>query len=228
MITWQEIHDKQFSVARKGYNPDEVDEFLVKLEQDLKGYESLSNDFQALKKNYNNLLAKARAVALKNEEYRGSEFAIGQAMKEAQQIRQKSEVDAQARADAIIAEAKAKADSIVSEAKAKAAAAIDQIDRRVAEEEARLQEAKLSSAKFIDTVRTICAAQMVKLDKIATGVRPAQPEAVAPAEEPAAPVESADDAMRIQAADNSGIDAVPAAASLESDNTQVFSFSAEN
>lgn len=223
MTTWQEIHDKQFTIARKGYNPDEVDDLLVKIEQELRDYESLSNDYQTLKKSYNELLTKARAVALKNEEYRGSEFAIGQAMKEAQQIRQKSEIDAQARADSIISAAKSQAADILDDAKAKAENAIAQIDSRIVEEETRLQEAKLSAAKFLDTVRTLCMAQLAKLDAIAKSTHRSVPA------EPAAPAaEAADDAMRIQAEEISGVEAEPEAEALNSDNTQVFSFSKEN
>lgn len=228
MITSQEIHDTQFSVARKGYSPDEVDALLVKLEEDLKGYETLSNDHQALKRSYNELLTKARAVALKNEEYRGSEFAIGQAMKEAQQIRQKSEIDAQARAEAIISEAKAKAANIVEDAQAEAKVTLEKIDRRIAEEEAHLQEAKLSSAKFFDVVRNLCLSQIEKLSSISGAVKPEEAE-VAPevSEIFETPAESdADDAMRIQEADAYGIYAD--AAALDSDNTQIFSFSMDS
>ena len=60
-------------------------------------------------------------------------------------------------------------------AEAKAAALLGNIDDRIAQEESRLQAAKLSSAKFFDSARELCQKQLQTLDTI---MKAANPEAL--------------------------------------------------
>ena len=93
-----------------------------------------------------------------------------------------------------------------AEAEAKAAALLGNIDDRIAQEESRLQAAKLSSAKFFDSARELCQKQLQTLDTImkATGSEAVKPEAIRIPKEQPAPVS----------------EPTPA----DSGNTQVFNF----
>lgn len=192
MITPQEIRGKGFeTVLFKGYEMGAVDDYM----------DTLANEVAALQTEIITLKTKMKVLVDKIEEYRSSQDAISMTMVQAQQISAQTESDARARAA-----------SIIAEAEAKAASAIGDIDDRIALEEVRLQEAKLSTAKFFDSVRALCKGQLANMDALGMGVKPV----------------AGDDAMRIQAAEISGANAAPAAASFDSDNTQVFSFTKEN
>ncbi len=192
MITPQEIRGKGFDTTLfKGYDMGSVDDYM----------ETLANEFASMQAEIITLKTKMKVLVDKIEEYRSNQDAISMTMVQAQQISAQTESDARARAA-----------SIIAEAEAKASAAISDIDDRIALEEARLQEAKLSTVKFFDSVRALCKGQLANLDALGMGSKPAANE----------------DAMRIQAADIFGINAAPAAASFDSENTQVFSFTKEN
>ena len=101
---------------------------------------------------------------------------------------------------------------IVSEAETKAASILGSIDERIATEENRLQQAKISAAKFLDQARTLCQDQLNKLDLIA-------------ASNTVAAAASDKDSVRIPQENNA-----PAAdkSAFDAGNTQVFSFSKDN
>ena len=134
----------------------------------------------------------------KIEEYRANEDALNRSILSAQKLSVQIESDARARAS-----------SIVSEAETKAASILGSIDERIAIEENRLQQAKLSAAKFLDSARSLCQDQLNKLDLISA----------------ANAVVVDKDAARIPAENN-----VPAAdkSAFDAGNTQVFSFSKDN
>ena len=191
MITPQEIRGKGFeTVLFKGYEMGAVDDYM----------DTMANEVAALQTEIITLKTKMKVLVDKIEEYRSNQDAISTTMVQAQQISAQTESDARARAA-----------NIIAEAEAKAAAAIGDIDDRIALEEARLQEAKLSTAKFFDSVRALCKGQLANLDALGMGSKPSV----------------SDDAMRIQA-EVTGASAAPAAASFDSDSTQVFSFSKES
>ena len=188
MITPQDIRTKGFeTVLFKGYDVGAVDDYM----------ETLANEVSAMQTEIMTLKTKMKILVDKIEEYRSNQDAIFLTMHQAHQISAQNESDARARAASIIAEAEAKAIS-----------AISGIDERIALEEARLQEAKISSAKFFDSVRTLCKGQLENLDALSMGARPARSSVV-------------DDAMRIQAAEIIG-SAAPA--SFDSESTHVFNF----
>lgn len=148
MTTPQEIREKSFEKARSmfgGYDMATIDEYL----------DSLANDFEALQKENATLKSKMKVLVDKIEEYRSDESALNQAILSAQKLSVQIENDARARSQSIVAEAEAKAASIVGG-----------IDEKAAEAEARLQAAKLSSAKFFDSARKLCENQLQTLDTI--------------------------------------------------------------
>ena len=144
MTTPQEIREKSFDKARSmfgGYDMATIDEYL----------EELANDFEALQKENVVLKSKMKVLVDKIEEYRTNESALNQAILSAQKLSVQIENDARTRSA-----------NIVAEAEAKAAALLGNIDDRIAQEESRLQAAKLSSAKFFDSARELCQKQLQK------------------------------------------------------------------
>lgn len=200
MTTPQDIRGKGFDKARAmfgGYDMGAVDDYL----------EVLANDFEALQRENAALKGKMKVLVDKIEEYRSDESALNKAILSAQKLSVQIENDARTRSAAI-----------VSEAEAKAASILGGIDERIAQEEARLQAAKLSTAKLIDSVRALCQKQLNNLDAIgiATGAAAsnAAPTAVPSAEE-----------IRIPAADIIEDARVSEPDPLDAGNTQVFMFS---
>lgn len=189
MTTPQEIREKSFDKARSmfgGYEMGVIDDYL----------EELANDFEALQKENAVLKGKMKVLVDKIEEYRTNESALNMAILSAQKLSVQIENDARTRSSAIVAEAESKA-----------AALLGNIDERIAQEEARLQAAKLSSAKFFESVREMCQKQLDTLDTISTASRLGSDRSA--------------EAIRIPAEQ-----AAPAAspASVDAGNTQVFSF----
>lgn len=188
MTTPQEIREKSFEKARSmfgGYDMGTIDEYL----------EELANDFEALQKENVALKSKMKVLVDKIEEYRTNESALNMAILSAQKLSVQIENDARSRSA-----------SIVSEAEAKAAALLGNIDDRIAQEEARLQAAKLSSAKFFESARDLCQKQLQTLDTLAGAARTEakQSEQIRIPKEQSAPVSEP--------------------SSMDSGNTQVFNF----
>ena len=191
MTTPQEIREKSFDKARSmfgGYDMGAVEDYL----------DELADAFEALQKENSALKGKMKILVEKIEEYRANEDALNRSILSAQKLSVQIESDARARAS-----------SIVSEAETKAASILGSIDERIAIEENRLQQAKLSAAKFLDSARSLCQDQLNKLDLISA----------------ANAVVVDKDAARIPAENN-----VPAAdkSAFDAGNTQVFSFSKDN
>ena len=189
MTTPQEIREKSFDKARSmfgGYDMATIDEYL----------EDLANDFEALQKENVALKSKMKVLVDKIEEYRTNESALNMAILSAQKLSVQIENDARSRSA-----------SIVSEAEAKAAALLGNIDDRIAQEEARLQAAKLSSAKFFESARDLCQKQLQTLDSLSGAARAEvskQAEQIRIPKEQSAPVSEP--------------------SSMDSGNTQVFNF----
>ena len=191
MITYQDIREKSFDNAKAvfgGYDMGAVEDYL----------DELADAFEALQKENSALKGKMKILVEKIEEYRANEDALNRSILSAQKLSVQIESDARARAS-----------SIVSEAETKAASILGSIDERIAIEENRLQQAKLSAAKFLDSARSLCQDQLNKIDLISA----------------ANAVVVDKDAARIPAENN-----VPAAdkSAFDAGNTQVFSFSKDN
>lgn len=194
MITPQDIREKVFeAVVFNGYDKSEVDDFL----------DTVAGDLSALIKENAAMKAKMKVLVDKIEEYRENESALNMAMLSAQKLSVQIENDARARATAI-----------VNGAEAQAAATLSSIDERLAKEESRLQAAKITTAKFLDSAIVICHKQLDRLEAISANAHDELGDSVA------------DDAMRIPE-EEAGIDTTPVVEPdpIEAGNTQVFSFS---
>lgn len=191
MITYQDIREKSFDNAKAvfgGYDMGAVEDYL----------DDVADAFEALQKENSALKGKMKILVEKIEEYRNNEDALNRSILSAQKLSVQIESDARARAA-----------SIVSEAETKAASILGSIDERIATEENRLQQAKISAAKFLDQARSLCKDQLNKLDLIS-----AANTVVADKDSARIPQEN-----NAPAADKSAFDA---------GNTQVFSFSKDN
>lgn len=191
MITYQDIREKSFDNAKAvfgGYDMGAVEDYL----------DDVADAFEALQKENSALKGKMKILVEKIEEYRNNEDALNRSILSAQKLSVQIESDARARAA-----------SIVSEAETKAASILGSIDERIATEENRLQQAKISAAKFLDQARSLCKDQLNKLDLISA----------------ANTVVADKDSARIPQENNA-----PAAdkAAFDAGNTQVFSFSKDN
>ena len=145
MITAQDIREKTFDTGFNGYNKTQVDEFL----------DEVSADLTALTKENASLKSKMRVLVEKVEEYRQTEDSMRLALMSAQKMGSQIEVDAQNKADAIIAQARDNAERLTRRA-----------TDGIANEEAKLEEAKKATTKFFEHMRAVCEKQLEFYDKL--------------------------------------------------------------
>jgi len=173
MITAQDIREKTFTKQFNGYSMSQVDEFL----------DELAADISAMAKENAALNAKMRVLVEKIEEYRQTEDSMRLALLSAQKMSAQVESEAQEKADAILAEARETAGRLTSHA-----------TKGIANEEAKLEEAKKTTARFIDHMHLVLEKQMEFYDKLSRAnlvpdaktaeekPAPAKPEEEKPAE----------------------------------------------
>lgn len=163
MMTPQDIREKTFEKAVfGGYDMGAVDDFL----------EEASNDYADIHKENAILKSKIKVLVEKVEEYRATEDAMRLALLSAQKMGVQIEGEAKAKSDSLLTSARTEAERLVREA-----------EHEVATEEARLVEAKSSSAQFIENMRLLCSRQLDFLDSLgefklqsAPAAEPAGPE----------------------------------------------------
>ncbi len=147
MITAQDIQEKTFSKGKlnNSYNSTEVDEFL----------DELAAEISALAKENAALKSKMRVLVEKVEEYRETEDSMRLALLSAQKMGAQIENEARQKADAMVAEAKETADRLTRQA-----------TDGVANEEAKLAEAKKVTDKFFEHMRSVCEKQIAFYEKL--------------------------------------------------------------
>lgn len=167
MVTAKDIQEKAFERAGKGYNMGQVDEFL----------DELAADFTTLSKENAALKGKLKVLVQKVDEYRQTEDSMRLALLSAQKLSAQIESDARVRADAMLAEAQQQSEQQLRQAQ-----------DGIANEEAKLEEAKKATNRFFDHMRTVCQKQIEFYDKLSQmqlvgGETQPQPEPE-PVEEP--------------------------------------------
>ena len=146
MITPQDIREKTFEKAVfGGYDMSAVDDFL----------EEAASDLALLQKENATLRGKMKVLVNKIEEYRANEETLQQAILSAQRMGSMIEQEAREKSDKIVAEAKVDAARITHEASKEAEA-----------ESSRLEEARRSSAQFIENMNLLCRQQMAFLSRL--------------------------------------------------------------
>lgn len=147
MITAQDIQEKTFEKAFNGYNMGQVDDFL----------DEMAAEISAMAKENAALKSKMRVLVEKVEEYRQTEDSMRLALLSAQKMGAQIETEARTKADAMVAEAKEAADRLTREAR-----------NGVANEDAKLAEAKKVTEKFFEHMRTVCEKQIAFYEKLST------------------------------------------------------------
>ena len=210
MMTPQEVANCTFAKAvMGGYNMASVDDFLDKLTED---YTALYKENAALK-------AKLKVLADKTEEYRQVEDAMRATLLTAQKMASNMVSEAEQKRDAIIADAasgaKARLQEIqreVEEQEARLAAVRREVEEQLKAEETRLAAGQEALRGFIQSVRKVCQGQLALLERlpelpVQPAVVPVQP---APPEEP--PVDAVEEvASAIDQALEKDIDSAVAA-----------------
>lgn len=176
MMTPQEVANCTFAKAvMGGYNMASVDDFLDKLTED---YAALYKENAALK-------SKLKVVADKLEEYREVEDAMRSTLLTAQKM-----------ASSMVSEAEAKRDELIADAAGAAKRRLEEIQRELADQEARLadkrretdeaiaaEERRLAAAQqglrdFIQSVQTVCQGQLDLLQRLPELPPEPQPQSV--------------------------------------------------
>ena len=169
MITPQDVREKAFERAVRGYDMAAVDDFL----------DELAADYTNMAKENASLKSKMRVLVEKIEEYRQTEDSMRLALLSAQKMGAQMEADAQAKADAILKEANDAADAITRETRAE-----------IENEQAKLAEAKKATKKYVDHMTAVCQKQMEFYGKLAEARLVSSPAAAAVEAEEAEAVRS--------------------------------------
>ena len=159
MITAQDIREKTFTKQFNGYSMSQVDDFL----------DEIAADISAMAKENAALTAKMRVLVEKIEEYRQTEDSMRLALLSAQKMGAQVESDAQEKADAILAEARETASRLTSHA-----------TKGIANEEAKLEEAKKTTQRFIDHMHLVLEKQLEFYEKLGRANLTAEPKAAEP------------------------------------------------
>ena len=156
MLTPQEITDKVFVKAVfGGYDMTGVDDFL----------EALSADYNSLYKENAILKGKLKVLVEKVEEYRSTEDAMRMALLTAQRM-----------GEEITVEANKQKEETLRSADAEIRSKLDEIERRVSDEEWRLSVAAKETAKFIQLSQAIMQKHSEFLTKLETARRAVRPD----------------------------------------------------
>ena len=157
MLTSQDIREKTFEKAVfGGYDMGAVDEFL----------EEVSTDLAALQKENATLKGKMKVLVDKIEEYRGNEEAMRMAILSAQKMGLVIEKEAKENSEQMVSDAKLRSEQMVNEAMADAARITKEATLELDVEKARLEEARRSSAQFIENMGLLCRKQMDFLTRL--------------------------------------------------------------
>ena len=126
---------------------------------------------------------------------------IGAAQKENAVLKSKMKVilSAQKLAVQIEADARKRAAAMIAEADEQVKARVGSIEEQTEQEKRRLAEASAATSKFFESVRTLCTAQLQKLDSISSDVIP--PENAIPSSDVEDAIRSIEDTMSRTAPD---------------------------
>jgi DivIVA domain len=142
-LTPLDIHNKEFSRVFRGYDCDEVDEFL---DQVIKDYEALIRENKELE-------ARVRELEEKLAHFTNIEESLGKSLLVAQETAEEVKMNARKEAELIVKEAEKNADRIISEALAKS--------RQIAME---IEELKKRAAVYRTRFRNLLQAQLDLLE----------------------------------------------------------------
>lgn len=194
MLTPQDIQDVKFVRSMKGYDKDQVEDFL----------DTVHSDYSALYKENATLKGKMRVLVDKIEEYRSVD----------EQMR-KAFYSAQVTAQETVAKAQAEADMILRNARQNAEGRVNDIRCQIEAEEARLEQIKAESRRYAEMMKGLLTQNIGFIDtlmeKTAPSAAPVRPPEAAPAAEqpvaaqPEAPAEADETAAMAEELDIGGV-----------------------
>lgn len=138
MITAMEINTKRFEQAKPGYKPEEVDEFL----------NQLADQISKMIKEKEDTEKKIEVLVESIRRYKADEEALKDAMIGAQKQARAVMEEARGKADAIISEAQQKAEQIISAANVKADEIIGSTAVRAQREQETLERMQAAVTEF--------------------------------------------------------------------------------
>ncbi|GGI97334.1 septum formation initiator [Alicyclobacillus cellulosilyticus] len=138
-----DIHNKEFSRAFRGYDEDEVDDFLERVIQ----------DYEALIRQNKELEAQIEALNERLRHFENLEESLSKAILVAQETAEEVKANARKEAQLIIKEAEKNADRIVAEALNRS--------RKIAQE---IEDVQRNAAIFRARFRSLLQAQLEMLD----------------------------------------------------------------
>ncbi|MBQ5333277.1 MAG: DivIVA domain-containing protein [Oscillospiraceae bacterium] len=138
MITAMEINTKRFEQAKAGYKPEEVDEFL----------NSLADQVSSMIKEKEDTEKKIEVLVESIRRYKADEEALKDAMIGAQKQGRAVIEEAKAKAEAIVSEAQQKAEQIISAANVKADEIIGSTAVRAQKEQETLEKMQTAVSEF--------------------------------------------------------------------------------
>lgn len=145
MLTPLDIQKQEFDVKFRGYNADEVDNFL----------DMVGSDYEKLYKENAELRQQIKALTADVEKYKTMESTLKESI-----------LLAQSTADDVKQNANQKAANIIAEANNKAAEIIKDAERQLAGKNTELSQMKLEIGKYQAEIKGICSGILEILNKM--------------------------------------------------------------
>ena len=160
MLTASDIKNINFSNARRGYNPDEVEAFLDNLEADYRQYEGIINGYKA----------KIEELQQQIEGYKSAQESIQNVLLSAQKLADQIVKEAREKSEEIVLKAEANIDAITNQEKELASAFEMKANERKAALQKELDDmvtkAELKAKGITDAANDAVARQQMLFDKL--------------------------------------------------------------
>ena len=144
-LTPLDIHNKEFKRSLRGYNEDEVNDFL----------DRIIKDYEALMRHNKELDEKLAKTEDQIKQFKSMEDSLGKSIMLAQETAEELKQNARKEAQLVIREAEKNADRIVQDALNKArktALDLDEVKRQAAIFRARLRSLLQAQAELLDSI----------------------------------------------------------------------------
>ena len=160
-ITPLDIEEKEFSRSFRGYNIDEVDDFL----------EKVAANYELLTRENHNLKKQLEEIKSKLEEYKKDEEMFRKTLVTAQKRSEEIEREAEKKRELIIERAQLEAERIIQEAKAKADDTLRDAEMKVLEIKTEISRLEKERDIFIMKMKTVIDSFVEMLDSLKKEVK---------------------------------------------------------
>lgn len=142
MLTPLEINSREFRQVWRGYNPQEVDQFLSQV----------AKDFEALQKQNAVLSEEIAELKKRLQKYNDLQEGIAETLQLARETAAELKQDAEQQAEAVLSRARAEAERIVEEAQAKVQSQLERLHRLREQEEQMRRQLRSLLRSFLETL----------------------------------------------------------------------------